>query len=268
MRSYLSNPGFVTNTQYSQAECTSRRLRIQNDLSMNHEPLPQKILVPQGAEYKAVCRGLSHVKGSKRQVLPIPIGPKPLAEYLEQWQQSEDYRNEPPFKILVMGLCGSLSPQLVVGDIVVYQGCVSESDASTARLRSCDEELTTFLHNKLEKQAPLVKALTCDRIIVSAQEKYHLGQLYDTQVVDMEGYAALETLAESGVAVAMVRVVSDDSHHNLPNLTSALSPDGSLRPLPLAIGLMQQPLAATRLIRGAIHGLRVLQSVTTKLFSS
>ncbi|HEY9669580.1 MAG TPA: phosphorylase, partial [Coleofasciculaceae cyanobacterium] len=182
---------------------------------MNHEPLPQKILVPQGAEYKAVCRGLSRVKCPKLQVLPIPVGPKPLAEYLKQWQQSEDYRNDPPLKILVMGLCGSLSPQLVVGDIVVYQGCVGESDAPISGLRSCDEELTTVLHNKLEKQVPVVKALTCDRIIVSAQEKCHLTQLYDTQVVDMEGYAALETLAESGVAVAMLRVISDDSHHNL-----------------------------------------------------
>jgi hypothetical protein len=56
----------------------------------------------------------------------------------------------------------------------------------------------------------------------------------------------------------MVRVISDDSHHNLPNLTSAISPDGSLLPLPLAMGMIRQPIAATR---------RVLQKVTTKLFA-
>jgi len=40
----------------------------------------------------------------------------------------------------------------------------------------------------------------------------------------------------------MLRVISDDCEHDLPDLTSALSPDGSLQPLPLAIGLLRQPL--------------------------
>jgi len=31
--------------------------------------------------------------------------------------------------------------------------------------------------------------------------------------------------------------------------------------------MIQQPIAATRLIRGAIHGLRSLQQVTTVLFA-
>jgi hypothetical protein len=112
-----------------------------------------------------------------------------------------------------------------------------------------------------------VRAFTSDRIIFSAQEKRHLGQINNADVVDMEGFAALEVLSQAGVAVAMVRVISDDSHHNIPNLTSALSPDGSLQRLPLAIAIIQQPIAATRLIRGAIHGLRSLQQVTTVLFA-
>jgi hypothetical protein len=93
-----------------------------------------------------------------------------------------------------------------------------------------------------------------NRIIVSAEQKRHLGQLYDTQVVDMEGFAALEVLTRAGLAVAIVRVISDNSHHNLPNLTSALTPDGSLQPLPLAIAMIQQPIAATHLIWGLCRG--------------
>lgn len=224
-------------------------------------------MVPQGAEYKAVCQGLSRVKSPKPSVVPIPVGPKPVTQVLERWQQTEDFRTGRSSGILVMGLCGSLSPQLAVGDIAVYHSCVYVSSTATPVVRTCDRELTALLQQKLKEGVSLVKGLTSDRIICSAEEKRHLGQLYDTQVVDMEGFAALEVLSQLGVAVGMVRVISDDVHHNLPNLTSALSPDGSLQPLPLAISMMQQPIASTRLIRGAIHGLRVLQNLTTQLFS-
>ncbi|HEY9613849.1 phosphorylase [Allocoleopsis sp.] len=227
----------------------------------------QTILVPQGAEYKAVCRGLRRVKSPKPSVVPIPVGPKPVTQVLEGWQQTEDFRKGKSSGILVMGLCGSLSPQLGIGDIAIYHSCVHKSSIETPVVRPCDRELTTLLQQKLKEGVSLVRGLTSDRIIFSAAEKRHLGQLYDIQVVDMEGFAVLEVLSRSGVAVGMVRVISDDVHHNLPNLTSALSSDGSLQPLPLAMSMMQQPIAATRLIRGAMHGLRVLQNVTTRLFS-
>jgi hypothetical protein len=234
---------------------------------LTHSSLPQTILVPQGAEYKAVCRGLSPIKPPKPLVVPIPVGSKPVTHYLERWQQTEDFLTTKPLGILLMGLCGSLSPQLAVGDIVNYQTCAYMSNQTTALLHSCDGELTTLLHHKLGEQVSRVKGFTSDRIIVSAEEKRHLGQLYNSQVVDMEGFAALEVLSRVGVAVGMVRVVSDDADRNLPNLSSAISPEGSLQPLPLALGMMRQPIAASRLIRGAMHGLRVLQEVTTKLFS-
>ncbi len=134
-------------------------------------------------------------------------------------------------------------------------------------MRECDREFTTWLHHKLREAIPLVKVYTSDRIIVSAEHKRHLAQTYDTQVVDMEGFTVLEALSQAGIAIAMIRVISDDSHHNLPNLSSVLSPEGSLQPLPLALGMLQQPIASIRLIRGAAHGLRVLQSVTKSLFS-
>jgi hypothetical protein len=112
-----------------------------------------------------------------------------------------------------------------------------------------------------------VRALTSDRLIWSAAEKCELGKIYTAEVVDMEGFAALKVLGQAGIAVAMVRVVSDDCHHNLPDLTAALSLDGALQPLPLALGLLRQPIAAARLIRGALRGLQVLQRVTTFICS-
>jgi hypothetical protein len=233
----------------------------------NFPPI-QAILVPQGAEYQAVCRGLSRVNSPKPLVLSIPIGYQPLTKHLERLQEAGHFPKDSPPKILLMGLCGSLSPHYAIGDVVAYQGCVYQPHGSEPALqRECDRKLTTLLQDKLKDRASVVNGLTSDRIIHSATEKHRLGQIYNTEVVDMEGFAALEVLSQAGVAVAMVRVISDDAHHNLPNLTSALSPDGSLLPLPLSVGMMRQPIGAIRLIRGAIQGLRVLRSVTTLLFS-
>ncbi len=216
------------------------------------------ILAPQGAEYQAVCRGLNSLNSPKPLVLPIPIGCKSLTKHLEKL-----HFPDLPQNVLLMGLCGSLSGQYAIGDVVVYQECINQINLS----QFCSSELTLLMHNKLKEKAYLVRGLTSDRIIYSASEKRHLGQLYNADVVDMEGFAALEVLNKIGISVGMVRVISDDIHHELPNLASAISPDGALMPLPLALGMIRQPIAATRLIWGSIHGLRVLEKVTTKLFA-
>lgn len=235
---------------------------------MHSFPLIQAILVPQGPEYKSVCKGLSRVSVPTPPVLPIPVGQAPLTRYLQTWQAGGNWLNHPQPKVLLMGLCGSLTPRYSVGNIVLYQSCVYGSNASTlSKLQLCAPELTATLYHHLQERAILVKALTSDRVICSAAEKLYLGQLYGADVVDMEGFAALEVLSQAGVSVAMIRVISDDCHHNLPDLSSALSPDGSLQSLPLAIGLIRQPIAATRLIRGALRGLQVLQDVTNCLFA-
>ncbi|KAF3891327.1 phosphorylase [Tolypothrix bouteillei VB521301] len=231
------------------------------------------ILVPQGAEYKSVCKGLKRVAVPKPTVFPIPMGTSALKNYLKTWQQS--VRLHPHSRVLLMGLCGSLSAQYNVSDIVVYRSCIfslktenQEFPPSVSQL-SCHPELTATLLNKLAtKKAFTGVGLTSDRLIYSANEKMHLGQTYNANVVDMEGFVALEHLSQLGIAVGMVRVVSDDVRYDIPNLTNALNSDGSLQPLPLAMGLLREPIAATRLIVGSLKGLQVLQEVTTALFAN
>jgi hypothetical protein len=228
---------------------------------------PDFILVPQGAEYQAVCRGLRRVAPPKPLVVPIPVGPEFVTRYLEGWQEAGHFLSKSQPRVLLVGLCGSLSPDYKIGDIVVYQDCVYASNPSGRLLQTCNGDLTTWLHHNLKDKASLVRAITSDRLIYSATEKRDLGQMYAADVVDMEGFAVLETLSKAGVAVAMLRVISDNCHHNIPDLSSALSSDGSFQALPLAIGLLRQPIAATRLILGALRGLKVLQNVTTFLFT-
>lgn len=242
---------------------------------MGESNLVTAILVPQGAEYKAVCRGLSRLGVATPVVLPIPVGPKPLTGYLEKLQLLDETSS-----FLLMGLCGSLTTSHSVGDIVLYQSCVQRLDEETKELstsssagtlalaKNCDRHLTAKIQKKIQQKAAFVKGLASDRVVYSAAQKRHLAQLYEADVVDMEGFAALDFLSKSGIAVAMVRVVSDDCDRDIPNLTAAFSPDGALQPLPLAMSLMRQPIAATRLIRGSLRGLKVLQEVTTLLFGN
>ena len=220
------------------------------------------ILVPQGTEYQAICRGLQPLRsGSLPQVWAIPMGVNAVESYLKarDWQQ----KNRP--NILVMGLCGSLSPQHQVGDIVVYQNCFFTC-SSSLQPQSTDSQLTTSIQNRLKNKTALVSGLTSDRLIWSAQDKLDLGRRYPASVIDMEGFVLLNTLQQYNLKVAMVRVVSDSANHDIPNLTEAIDSTGKLQIIPTAIAMLKKPLAATRLITSGIEGLKILQQVTTLLF--
>lgn len=222
------------------------------------------ILVPQGIEYRAVALGVKQTDACRPRIVPIPVGPVALGRYLEKWSQ-EFSPFHPPRQVVLMGLCGGLTPNCAVGDVVIYQGCRDGTGCLSPAWRSCDLALSAYLQHKLQGWGNSGQALTSDRLIHSAIEKRDLGQQFGANVVDMEGYAALEVLQQLGWAVAMVRVVSDDCHQNLPDLSPAFHDDGRLRPLPLAVGMVRQPMAAARLIRGSLQGLRVLRQVATVL---
>ncbi|NJR15152.1 MAG: phosphorylase [Calothrix sp. CSU_2_0] len=240
-------------------------------MSLSQISTIQVILVPQGAEYNAVCKGLNRVSGEIPQVVPIPIGSPGLITYLEKLEIIAELRKELQPNILVMGLCGSLKSEYKIGNVVIYESCIYHNNLNKSVIREFSLNLTTDLLKKLElsqqKQISKVKGITCDRIIFAAQEKHHLAQTHNADVVDMEGFTILEFFNSLNISVAMLRVVSDDSKHDLPDLNFAISPEGSLQTLPLALGMLRQPVAATRLIRGSLKGLKVLEKITTDIIN-
>lgn len=219
--------------------------------------MPTLILVPQGAEYQAVCRGLSCIPSPPPQVLTTPMGIAPVQEYLQKLTHIREN------SILMMGLCGSLSRKYQVGDIVLYQNCLYQGN-----LQDCNNYFTANIYTRLGDHVSLVRGLTSDRIVCTSAEKHHLHQKYGADVVDMEAYPFLEFFRQfPDKQVAILRVVSDDSNHDIPNITSAISENGSLRPFPLAWELIRQPQSARRLITGSLKGLKVLTAVTQLLFT-
>jgi hypothetical protein len=218
------------------------------------------ILVPQGAEFQAVGWGLSRGNFSPPRVLAVPIGCQPLAAYLETWLQSQDFLDQPATGILLLGLAGSLSPQYRSGDVTIYHSC---SDASGNQYHP-SQRLTALLQDVLGEKASLVKGFTSDRLIISATDKAILARHYQADVVDMESTAALAILKQTGIPLAIARTISDDYQQDLPDLTAAISPTGSLKPLPLAIAMLQRPAAAVQLIQGSRRGLKALANLTSQ----
>lgn len=225
----------------------------------------QTILVPKGAEHQAICRGLRGVLNPPT-VFPIPVGSAALIPCLERLEQAGClYRGQ---RLLVMGLCGGLTPKLAVGEAVLYQTCVAGDVDLPERELACDRPLTAAIQATLDNSVTFVKAVTRDRVVSRAQEKQALGQRFHADVVDMEGSAALEFLTRIGVEVATLRVVSDDCQADIPNLANAFDANGSLKPTALAIAMVSEPLAAVRLIRGSTRSLKILQNLTFQLFCS
>ena len=228
-----------------------------------HSPIIDTILVPQGAEFQAVGRGLRGNPAPPR-VLAVPMGCQPITTYLETWLQSQDFLNKPPAGILLLGLAGSLSPQYRSGDITIYHAC---GDANGNQYLP-SQPLTTILQDALAGKAALVQGFTSDRLIISATNKANLAQQYQAAVVDMESTAALAILQRAGIPLAIARTISDDYQQDLPDLTAAISDKGSLQPFPLAIAMLQRPVAAVQLIRGSLRGLKALTNLTSEIFYS
>ena len=215
------------------------------------------IVVPQGAEYQAVCRGLQ--RAVKIKVIAIPIGTRNVRQITDSRQLDHLDHSQ---RVLIMGLCGSLDRHYKVGDGVLVQSC---QDFAGNRV-DLDRELTAQIQAKLS--VDLVAGLTSERVICRTEEKLQLSQKYPASVVDMEGYGYVNQLQQRRISVAMLRVVSDDLGGNIPDLSKAIDRDGNLRMIPMAIAFMQQPVAAMRLIKGSLTGLKNLQQITTELFVS
>jgi hypothetical protein len=231
----------------------------------------QIILVPQGAEYQAVCRGVQRAsQGIQPQIIAIPIGIAAVTNFLqmtnlqaadlqtEQEKSSQQAEQPSEVSLLVLGLCGSLTTEYGVGDAVLYRECVG---ATGETVLTCAPTLTADLQQRLN--LPIVRAVTCDRVIHLSAEKRAIADSTAAAVVDMEGLAVLQSCPK--ISVAMLRVVSDDCQHDLPDLSAAFSSEGKLLAGNLTIALLRRPLAALRLIRASLRGLRKLEALACSL---
>ena len=225
------------------------------------------ILVPQGAEYQAVCRGLSGKKHHLPTVKAVPMTYQPLKEYLANWLASEDFRQRPSSGVLLLGLAGSLSAKYSIGTIVIYQTCLrAKASAQIEDRYASDQFLASRLNHCLACDLPSLTAINSDRFIGSVPDKLKLAQQYQADVVDMESAAAFEMLQKAKIPIVVIRAISDDMTQDVPVLNNVIDGKGKLSVLPLTLTLLTHPLAALRLIRGSQEGLNALEKFVNKLF--
>jgi hypothetical protein len=210
------------------------------------------LLVPQGAEYQAVQRGLvrrQRSAGSSAGETPVRAIAIPAGTAVKKWLTEEFQAFDPQLafqsqtQFLVLGLCGGLSDRTPLGTIVLYD--------------------QPILAQQLKIQS--VQGITIDRVLCLASEKTQLAQESQADVVDMESQWIVEYLRSLGRVVQVIRVVSDDAQGDLPDLSAAFDTSGDLRPLALALAFIRHPIAALRLIRGALIALKQLEGWVAEL---
>jgi purine-nucleoside phosphorylase len=175
---------------------------------------------------------------------------QPVRDFL---RRSDDPVLRAVDRVYVLGLCGSLTSDLAIGDVVVYASCQNFAQ----QFWQC--EVNGF------GNAKSVKAISSNKLIATAAEKRFIREKYGCNVVDMEGTAILAFFEPLKILVTIVRVVSDDAVGDIPDLSAAIDRNGKLQSGKLAIGLIKEPRKGLRLVRGAIVGLRALEKLAATL---
>jgi hypothetical protein len=200
--------------------------------------------VPRGPEAAAVRRARPSAR-----VVELPAGAA-AADALPAFDADET--------AVVVGLCGALW-RLKAGDVAVY-GRVADAERAFALDAGLVDALTAALPG-----AVVANACTAKRVVTTTDARTALAQRFNADVVDMEGTPLAAALTARGVRFAMVRVVSDDASRDLPPLDDAIAPDGSLRPLRIALALARSPRAAYAFIRNVRAALSKLTQTTRTL---
>jgi len=228
------------------------------------------ILIPQGQEFKTVKKGFNLAQINHPPLISIPVGIRGVQLFLDTWLNQVNFQHQ---RVLLLGLGGSLSPKLKVGDLTFYQNCCYlDNDINKNEpilTKSCDLELNNYLQICLQNQFKInsvsVQGLTSNKLINLASQKQQLFEQNQAEVIDMEAWTILTNLEKFKIKLSVLRIISDDNNHNIPDLNNAFSPEGKLKPLSLALGLIGDPLAGLTLIKGSLTALKKLEKVAFNL---
>jgi len=215
------------------------------------------ILVPAGAEYKAVKKGVRSAR-TAYEIIAVPAG-QAITGYLRQLKKAQQLKKN----VLLMGLGGGLVPDCAVGrSRLLSQVWDASSPASKSDSLSCDQMLSAQIAARLPETDTAIGAMS-NQVLTTVAQKQALGDRYPAQVVDMESFSLLQTLPDHNVAI--LRIISDNCAHDLPNIAQAIRPNGSLDTTEMTIRFIQRPIAAARFIAASLKGLSQLEKIAARL---
>ncbi len=218
--------------------------------AMEGEPV-QKIAVPSSSSLPSRC-------GPNDLVLIIGgMGPKNARSKAEA-----AFATGKPDAVLVIGLCGGLTPSLPEGRVVAYTEC--QSTEATNPLLHCSQIITDLIVELLKSSSitcDRVVGITSSRIATTRDERFALARDGAT-VVDMESYSIVKAATNAGIPVVVLRVVGDSIDRELPDFNRALNDAGTLdrgKAFKVALG---SPLRTARLLAASR---RAMQRISAAL---
>lgn len=213
-----------------------------------------------------ICQGV--VGARTVTVLQCGIGARGFADWLTQHLAENHYD-----ALIVVGLAGGLDPRLKTGDAVVYDCCLDARDSVQESVPPKDlaiqhshgqTDLVRILLDALretELSSFYGSGITVSRVVINAQDKLWFGQQHQALAVDMESFDVLQVAAECGVPAAVIRVISDEAEHDLPDFNFAAETDGTVNPRRMATAMLQRPVASARFLRNLKQVLAALRKV-------
>ncbi len=165
--------------------------------------------------------------------------------------------------VIVTGLCGSLSSDVMEGQVVLYSDCLADD---ARRALACSREFVFGVASMLERSGvstKVVQGLSSKTIAATPSEKRALSSR-GAEVVDTESYEILAAAHCAGIPAIILRAVSDSVDRTLPDFGPAIRDNGEFAPLRLARACLSSPIRTIQLYmstRRAIENLSRAQAV-------
>jgi adenosylhomocysteine nucleosidase len=149
-------------------------------------------------------------------------------------------------RVLSIGICGALSPELRVGDVIVASEVVADSESIPTHA-SWTRELARRVPGAVV--APLAGI---DTLAAHRDAKARLHAATRASAADMESHVAARTARSMGLPFAALRVVSDEANRTLPPAACvALNSSGGIDLMRVVWSLLRAPQQIPALLRTA-----------------
>ena len=149
-------------------------------------------------------------------------------------------------RVLSIGICGALCPDLRVGDAIVASEVIDASDSYPTH-QPWSRELASRL-----PQAFLAPLAGADTMSADRASKARLHAKTRAAAVDMESHIAARAARAHGLPFAALRIVSDAAHRTLPAAARvAVQPSGGIDAMAVLRSIMRAPSQIPALIRTA-----------------
>lgn len=146
-----------------------------------------------------------------------------------------------PSACINIGYCGALTPHLSLGDIVIADNIVHETNGAAIA--------TTFTIDVSSQNFKIHRGtiLTVDKVIQTPHEKAFLGTKFGAIALDMESAGMAKAASKGGIPFTCTRSVLDTMDMHLLKYENLISDDGATSIPNVVANIIRRPQNITRL---------------------